>query len=345
MTEYIHHVAWYLQERFDISSNILPYSQPPDIPDKYDIIIFVQNINARIMKKINNANKPKTPTMLPVNNTSFPAPFKTHSARQLQPRPHPMQDLIVIKDSNRQSPVYSECTERAVRYANEAREEHKKRKIFLLNTEQATRNKHITQIVAEINRYQVPVIDYSLENIAILKRRLPATIFIHLPFPFRVKPLIPKPDPVVSLLSSPYRRKVCDSLGVPVVDFFGKWGDVRDQLIQKSKVLVNVHYQPGEYGIFESIRCYDALEHRTLVLSEYSTSTDKVLLKDYIIFATREEMPAKLKDILANYQTYYNQIFNKIKLAEMESLFEVVYRKSIGEIMELPNNITTHLSR
>jgi len=199
-------------------------------------------------------------------------------------------------------------------------------------------SRYITQTVAEIQKYKVYVIDYSLENIAILKKRLPATIFIHLPFPFRVKPLTPKPDPAVSLLSSPYRREVCHSLGVPVTNFFGKWGNARDQLVQKSKVLINVHYRPGEYRIFESIRCYHALECRTLVISEPSVATDKVLLKDYIIFANKGQMAAKLKDVLANYQTYYDQTFSEVKLEEMEKYFESVYRKSVEEMMALADN-------
>ena len=115
--------------------------------------------------------------------------------------------------------------------------------------------------------------------------------------------------------------------------------NARDQLVQKSKVLINVHYRPGDYRIFESIRCYHALECRTLVISEPSVATDKVLLKDYIIFANKGQMAAKLKDVLANYQTYYDQTFSEVKLEEMEKYFESVYRKSVEELMALPNTL------
>jgi hypothetical protein len=207
-------------------------------------------------------------------------------------------------------------------------------KIFLLNTEQATVTSYINRTIADIQRYQVPVIDYSMENIELLREKLPRTKFIHFPFPVSIKPLTPK-NGVVSLLSSTHRRTVCKSLGVPVTDFNGKWGQARDHLINNSKVLINVHYKPGVYGIFETIRCYHALEMRTLVISEPSVSQSNVLLKDYIIFAPVEQMAAKLKDVLANYQVYYDQFFSEARIQEMEERIERVYRKGIEEIMTI----------
>ena len=72
--------------------------------------------------------------------------------------------------------------------------------------------------------------------------------------------------------------------GLNVVDFMGKWGDERDQIIRDSKILLNIHWNPQDYNIFESIRCYHALEYKTIVVSQESTDPELVLLKDMIIF-------------------------------------------------------------
>ena len=122
---------------------------------------------------------------------------------------------------------------------------------------------------------------------------------------------------------------------MPVENFFGKWGPQRDAIIRNSKVLLNVHYRPGDYGIFESIRCYHALEMRTLVVSEPSIGSNQVLLKDFIIFVPAGQMPAKIKEVLANYQVYYDQCFSESRLKEIECRFENVYRDSIDQIMAI----------
>jgi hypothetical protein len=295
MTEYLHHVQWYLKVRFDLPADILAYDRPPVVDkNKYTMIIFVQHVDVNVIRQFTAQTKP---------------------VQRLPPRRG--NGPVVYPQSSPSS---------------------KKFKIFLLNTEQATMTRYTSQTINEIQQYKVAVIDYSLENIALLKKRLPHTTFIHFPFPFRVKPAIDKRTAVISLQSSAHRRQVCNGLKVPVANFFGKWGGARDTMIYNSKVLVNVHYSPGQYGIFESIRCYNALEMRTLVISEPSVDTNSVLLNDFIIFVPAGQMAAKLKDVLANYQTYYDKCFSDARLAEIERRFEQTYRHSLDVIMALPAN-------
>ncbi len=333
MADYLHHVQSYLG-KFDLSADVVSYQPRTVLPDlnKYKVVIFVQSIDPTIFRRL---TAPKTATVPPPNPRRPQGSFQTRRPAQqrgtralvsnAEPTPTP-QPLPKTVEKPEPEPTPQPTT---------AEKPEPKCKIFLLNTEQATMTGYISRTVADINRYNVPVIDYSMENIALLKRKLPGTKFIHLPFPVSFNPVTPMKNGVISLMSSLHRRKVCNSLGVPVADFNNKWGQDRDQMIKASKVLINIHYKPGAYGIFESIRCYHALEMRTLVISEPSVSQNNVLLKDYIIFVPSGQMAAKLKDVLANYQVYYDKCFSEERIQELEERFERVYRKSIDEIINI----------
>lgn len=209
------------------------------------------------------------------------------------------------------------------------------RRIFLLNTEQTTVHSYLDRLIKDIHQYNLPVINYSMENINVLKRHCPNTKFIHLPFPLIFEPPTIKDRPVVSLLTSHHRKRVGDSLRAPVTNFAGCWGAARDDLIRTSKVLVNIHHDSLNYRIFESIRCYQALEMRTLVLSESTVSRDSVLLKDFIVFAPSIRLSTKLKEILENYEVHYEQCFSEPRIKVIEERIRNVYIKSITEITGL----------
>lgn len=208
-------------------------------------------------------------------------------------------------------------------------------KVFLLNTEQAT-VATVGATITAINRHKVYVLDYSLENISILHTKCPKATLIHFPFPF--KPTVKKKsaqNTFVGLLSSKYRH---DSVGkLPVQNFKGMWGRHRDNLIAKSKILVNVHYNQN-YKIFESIRCYHALEMQTLVVSQTSFNNNLVLCKEMIIFADPDKLVEKATHVLQNYQQYYDTIFSNKNITAITKKFEQVYRHSIDQLLNLPCN-------
>jgi len=316
LTDYLHHIQRYLDKRFDLSTEILTY-QPGVIPPKvknYPIVIFVQWIDPVIFNHLSGATVAK-PIPQQTNVRHPRTTFQSHRRLLQGPAVRPPRPTL---NSHAEKLAVSQ---------------EPRNKIFLLNTEQATMTKYVRQTIADIKRYNVSVIDYSIENITLLKRKLLTTKFIHLPFPICIQPAAPKNTAVISLISSPHRKSVCDSVGVPVANFNGKWGDARDQLIGDSKILINVHYKPVEYGIFESIRCYHALEMRTLVISEPSVNQNNVLLKDYIIFSTAKQMRATLQDVLENYQKYYEQCFSEERIQELEERIERTYRDSIDKIV------------
>lgn len=65
------------------------------------------------------------------------------------------------------------------------------------------------------------------------------------------------------------RRKVLGGLveaGLKVVHLFKVYGDERDAVIARSKVVLNMHYYPG--GVFEIFRCSHLFANRVCVVSE-----------------------------------------------------------------------------
>lgn len=307
MKDYLEHVKLYLKEKFNIKADILPYQGGTAVPKKYNVVIFVQKINPGLLRQLNGE----------------PAPAQHNRHANIHPpivnRPGRVQRKMVPQFATSPPQPSTQAT--------------KMPKIYLLNTEQATSDRYLRVVINDVQRYKVPVIDYSLENISILRTKLPNTKFIHLPFPIRYNPTLPKKNGIVSLLSSAHRRKIGKNVGSQIVNFMGKWGEQRDALIRNSKILLNIHYKPIEYNIFESIRCYHALEMGTIVVSEPSYDHSKILLGDLIVFCSGDQMRAKVKEILANYEQYYNHIFSPENLAVVEKQFEKVYQAAIEEIM------------
>ena len=218
---------------------------------------------------------------------------------------------------------------------------YRNKNVFLLNTEQMTNNKYKSNLLKDISRYKIKyLIDYSMENINILRNYIKAKIY-HFPFPLKInmeKIARNKPHPernkdIITLLNSKYRKSTIVSLEFKYVENFkGKWGNDRDELIKKSKILLNIHFDEENYNVFESIRCYNAMEYQTLIVSEPSFDISKILLKDCIIFADKTDMKNKIKDIIHNYQTYHRQIFNKHKIEEIDKRIYNVYKKNIDLI-------------
>lgn len=214
------------------------------------------------------------------------------------------------------------------------------RRIFLLNTEQTTRDKLMNNLVyKDINKYNVHIIDYSLENIKIIKNVFPNIKYIHFPFPFEIcnEEDIDKNKDVISLKSSLYRRNIINSLDVKVNDFLNKWGEERDEIISQHKVLLNIHFDKN-YKIFESIRCFQALKYRTLIVSERSVEDEKTLFKDYIFFVDIKDMNTKLNDVLSNYEKYYSEIFSEKNIINIKKVLKDIYKKQYIYLNKLNYN-------
>lgn len=212
----------------------------------------------------------------------------------------------------------------------------KKGNMFLLNTEQMTHPQYSKVVFDDIIKSKLPVIDYSVENIRIIKEKYPQTKCIHLPFPMTIIP-DKKSNDVAVLGNSNYRKTVMGTLNTSYIDFNGKWGEDRDEIVKSSKILLNIHYDKT-YNIFETIRCYHALEYGTLVISEPSIYMDDILLKDSIIFVKDgETITDTVRNIVENYDETYDKYFNQDKIEKVHTLLKDVYTKSIREITTFTN--------
>ena len=96
-----------------------------------------------------------------------------------------------------------------------------------------------------------------------------------------------------------------------VVDIKG-WGYERDNLLFRSKILINVHHST-DYTIFEEIRCNRCIFNKIIVISEYSYKWENFPLKEHMIFTDYDNIINKTKEVLNNYDYYYNLLFKNLK--------------------------------
>jgi hypothetical protein len=348
MSEYLHAIKLYLRSQFNIQVDVIFYNKTYVIPDKYDRIIFVQMINERIiatwrkgasvkgsLKGLPPIKQPigsqagrstvairiqKTkPTKIPIKPTLIPPPTKPEPDTLTKPEP----DTLTKPEPDTPTKPEPDTPTKPTKLIE--------KKVYLLNTEQATMSVYLQRTLGIIRRYRVSVIDYSLENIKLLKRHLPHTEFIHFPYPIKMLPPVKKTIPIISLLSSPHRKRVAAPLG-KIVNFQGRWGPQRDALIRNSKILVNIHFRPHDYRIFESIRCNPALAMQTLVVSEPSIEMSSLMIKDYIIFAAPGKMKQTVDDVLKNYDQWYEKMFSPQRIIELEQRFKTVYTHSLKQL-------------
>jgi hypothetical protein len=85
-------------------------------------------------------------------------------------------------------------------------------------------------------------------------------------------------------------------------------------LLIDSKILVNIHqndYKTDGYesNTFEELRVLPALMNKVLVISETSPLTEIVPYSPLVIWATYETIVEKTKEVLENYDEYFNKIF------------------------------------
>lgn len=131
--------------------------------------------------------------------------------------------------------------------------------------------------------------DYSISNVQWLSRRGVSARYVplgYVPELTRIK-WAPSEDIDVLFygLVNDRRRKILDGLraaGLTVVDAFAVYGKARDQLIGRSKVVLNMHFYDAR--IFEIVRCSYLFANRVCVVSEESEDVP-LELRDAVHFA------------------------------------------------------------
>lgn len=97
------------------------------------------------------------------------------------------------------------------------------------------------------------------------------------------------------------------------------FGDELTNLLENTKILINIHRTDDE-NTFEELRVLPALMQKVLVVSEISPLNELVPFNPLIIWSTYDQIVEKTKEVLDNYQTYYNQIFTEENIQLLNNL-------------------------
>jgi hypothetical protein len=98
------------------------------------------------------------------------------------------------------------------------------------------------------------------------------------------------------------------------------WGKKRDEILFRSKILINIHHKEKDYDILEEIRITRCILNKIIVVSEYSYKYEEYPLHKYIIFEEYDKIEEKVSEILNNYEYYYNKIYNDFDINEIDNI-------------------------
>jgi hypothetical protein len=95
--------------------------------------------------------------------------------------------------------------------------------------------------------------------------------------------------------------------------------DNLQKLYHDTKIIINIH-QTDHHHTLEELRILPALLCGVIVISENSPLTDCVPYSDYIIWSSYDNIISTTKNVLDNYDKYYNEIFNNPNKTKLELL-------------------------
>lgn len=107
------------------------------------------------------------------------------------------------------------------------------------------------------------------------------------------------------------------SIGKPIL-----WGAERDNILLKSKVLINIHHIEKDYFILEEIRITRCILNKVIVISEESLNHDNYLLSKYVIFTNYDNIIAKTTEVLNNYDYYYDLLYKDLDVDKINNELE-----------------------
>lgn len=126
-------------------------------------------------------------------------------------------------------------------------------------------------------------------------------------------------------------------------------------LYQNTKIVINIH-QTEHHHTFEELRCLPALQNGVIVISENSPLMDLIPYKNLIIWTDYDNIISKTKEILNNYEQFYNSIFTSENISILknmdiennktmeEKIFSIVGNEDLSILAErysLDKSITT----
>jgi hypothetical protein len=118
---------------------------------------------------------------------------------------------------------------------------------------------------------------------------------------------------IISLANNIYRRNILNKINskfnIYLIDNI--FGETRDNLFKRTKIYINIHSSEN-HKTMELIRIINLLKKKVIVLSQNTIFPDLLKVsKSIIIFHNIEQLEYLLNDILNNYNSYYDYIFNQ----------------------------------
>tara|TARA_X000000950_G_C13914852_1_gene660471 strand:+ start:4854 stop:5735 length:882 start_codon:yes stop_codon:yes gene_type:complete len=101
-----------------------------------------------------------------------------------------------------------------------------------------------------------------------------------------------------------------------------KWGDERDDILFRSKVLINLHHREKDYNILQELRITRCILNKIIVISEHAIDDYLYPLNAYVIFCDYGNIVDKTKEVLSNYNEYYDKIYKNMDYEEVKKKYE-----------------------
>ena len=206
-------------------------------------------------------------------------------------------------------------------------------RFVFLNVEmlsESNRADHISRMMS----YNMNIADYSVSNIDFIQKyyaqsgKIYNKPILYLPYQYAIKEIsllrnqhhkyeydigvinaYPKKDSSVNSEFKYKRSDVFDKLTelkFNCVNITG-WGNERDSIIQKCKIILNVHHFDC-FKIFEHIRCDRLIFANKLVVSEKSMYMEDLDIYPFVYWSNYETIIEYTKHILDNFDTYQTQL-------------------------------------
>lgn len=236
---------------------------------------------------------------------------------------------------------------------------YKNSNIFFLNVEHLTEQKRHDHIITHI-KHNMPIIDFSLANILFLKKYIKInnidykSNLLLLPYQFNsIENFHLKNDECdyeydIGIINAITKKDKSNSNNIvykrydiwqkiiktkwKYINILG-WGEERDKLINKCKIIINVH-NFDVFNIFEHIRCDRLVFSNKVILSEFSLYQEDLDIKDYIIWEDYDKIINTANYILENFEKFdvkkdFFNLINSRKKILQENIDKIVNMSSI----------------
>ena len=209
--------------------------------------------------------------------------------------------------------------------------------IYILNTEQLTRNGELNKIQFYIAN-NIKIIDYSKSNIYCLTSKNINNNILYMPYLVNYNEIY-NYDKIYDIAyighfidERNYRMNIINSLNKSNIKTNEIKGfDIeRDNLLFRYKILLNIHYNE-EYNIFEQMRCNRCIFNKVIVITQKSSDID-FELKEYIIECEYNKLVETTISVINNYTYYYNKLFANFDIDKISKNYLKIADKTFNNI-------------